>query len=120
MSGKSEKAIAENKWKPGQSGNPAGRPKGAKNKTTLMKQAIEGELVEELQKDVKDVLAKAVSLAKDGNEQMIKLIIDKFIPNARVDDGEGSKGVGGINIVVQGYEKPTINVERVKEEDDER
>jgi len=117
---KKEKALAENRWKPGESGNPAGRPKGSKNKTTLMKQAIEGELVEELQKDVKDVLAKAVSLAKQGNEQMIKLIIDKFIPNARAEGEEGSKGIGGINIIVSGMEKPTVNVQRVEENDDER
>jgi Family of unknown function (DUF5681) len=75
-------------WKPGQSGNPAGRPKGSKNKITLMKIVLEGELRQQLGPHMAEVLAKALSLAKEGNEQMIKLLVDKTIPTTKASDEE--------------------------------
>lgn len=47
------------RWKPGQSGNPAGRKKGSKNKPTTMAQAIAEEL------------AKEVEVTIDGKRQMV-------------------------------------------------
>jgi hypothetical protein len=79
-------------WQPGQSGNPAGRPKGAKNKITLMKQALEGELRTQLAPDMADILAKAIMLAKEGSEPMIRLLLDKTLPSTKAqDDEEGGK-----------------------------
>ena len=70
-------------WTKGQSGNPAGRPVGVKNKITLVKLQIEGELRGQTKDDMREVLAKAVELAKAGDKDMIKMLVDKWISPAR-------------------------------------
>lgn len=77
-------------WKPGQSGNPAGRPKNSKNKITLIKQALEGELRVQMGPHMAEVLTKALEMAKDGNEAMIKLLVDKCVPTTKAGDDEGT------------------------------
>lgn len=60
-------------WMKGQSGNPQGRPKGAIDKRRLAK-AISDE-------DQKILLEKALEMAKNGNEPMLRLLLDKLLPN---------------------------------------
>lgn len=76
------------RFKPGQSGNPAGRPKGVRNKITMMKEALEGELRAQMGPSMAAVLAKAVEMALDGNEQMIKLLVDKTVPTTKSREDE--------------------------------
>lgn len=73
-------------WKKGQSGNPAGRPKGSKNNITLLRQALEGELRVQIGPHMAEVLMTAINMAKDGNEAMIKLLVDKTLPTSKGDD----------------------------------
>ncbi len=75
----------------GKSGNPAGRPKGSKNKITLMKLALEGDLRVQLQRDAAEILSKAIELAKQGDQAMIKLLVDKMIPTSKSLDDEPTK-----------------------------
>jgi hypothetical protein len=57
----------------GQSGNPAGRPRGARNKRTLALETImEGE------SDV--ITRKAVEMAKGGHMAAIRLVLDRLAP----------------------------------------
>lgn len=116
-----EAPIVTNQFKKGVSGNPRGRPKGSKNKTTLIRKEMEISALEELQKDSVKVLQKAVELALEGDTSMIKLVSDKILPNAKVDTEKGGqKGFGGINITIAGLEeKPAINAEIIEEIDDE-
>jgi hypothetical protein len=86
-------------WQKGQSGNPLGRPKGSKNKITLMKLQLEGELRTQIKRDMQDIVAKAITMAKEGDAQMIKLLVDKCISPARADESEG-EGVKGVNVFV--------------------
>lgn len=79
------------RWKKGQSGNPAGRPKGTKNKITLMRLALEGELRTQLSGEMASIVAKGIEMAKEGNEAMIKLFVDKTLPSMKAgDDAEAA------------------------------
>lgn len=81
-------AKPSTKFPKGQSGNPAGRPKGSKNKITLMKLALEGELRAQLKPHMADILLMAIEMAKKGDTGMIKLLIDKTVPTTKAGDDE--------------------------------
>lgn len=118
---KKGKSLKENQWKPGVSGNPSGRPKGSKNKSTLIKEVIEGDVAVAIGQDVVKVLQKAVEMALEGDGAMIKLIADKFVPNAKLEDDRGrGNGFGGINITISGMDTkvtPAINAEIIEEDE---
>jgi hypothetical protein len=60
-------------FKKGKSGNPAGRPKGALNHTTLIVQKL-------LASEAEEVSRKVIEMAKDGDFQAAKLIIERVCP----------------------------------------
>src|SRR5262249_30739897 len=65
------------KFKKGQSGNPSGKPKGCKNATTI--------LFDEMLKDnAKDLIEKAIEMAKNGDGPALRLCIERLAP-ARKD-----------------------------------
>jgi len=106
-------------FQPGKSGNPAGRPKGTKNKLTIMKLALEGELREQLKYDMAEIMAVAIELAKKGDTSMIKLLIDKTVPTTKSTDDEPQKEKITIQIgrLPDGRDEPTvINGEVLKDE----
>jgi hypothetical protein len=63
-------------FKPGQSGNPTGRPKGARNATTLAVEAL-------LDGEGEALTRKAIDLAKAGDMQALKLCMDRIVPPRR-------------------------------------
>lgn len=63
----------QGKFRKGRSGNPFGRPRGIKNKATLLAEALfEGE--------IEGICRKAIEEAKQGNMQAIKLVLDRILP----------------------------------------
>jgi len=65
-------------FKPGQSGNPSGRPRGLSDRRTLFRQMIDpyqGKLVN-----------VAVEMALNGNEQMLRLLLNRLLPAKPRDD----------------------------------
>jgi hypothetical protein len=61
------------KFKPGQSGNPNGRPKGSRHKTTLaIEKLLDGE--------GEEITRKAIDLAKGGDMGAIRICLDRLAP----------------------------------------
>lgn len=60
------------RFKKGESGNPAGKPRGAKDKRTELRQL--------LQPHANDLLQKAVSLALSGDPAALKMCLDRICP----------------------------------------
>ena len=63
-------------FKAGQSGNPAGRPKGSRNKATLAAEdLLEGEL--------EAIIRKLLEKAKGGDSTALRLCLDRLMPRRR-------------------------------------
>jgi hypothetical protein len=60
-------------FKPGKSGNPAGKPRGARNKTTVAMEKL-------LDDDAETITKKAIELAKGGDMTALRLCLDRIIP----------------------------------------
>ena len=60
-------------FKPGESGNPAGKPKGARNKVTLAIEAL-------LDGEAEALTRKAIELAKSGDMTALRLCLDRLAP----------------------------------------
>ena len=82
---------------PGVSGNPAGRPVGVRNKTTLVKEFIESKLTGELEEDAIEILQTAIKKAKSGDNAMIKFLLGDMLSEVR---REATKGTSGGAVVV--------------------
>jgi Family of unknown function (DUF5681) len=67
------KKQEETLFQKGYSGNPKGRPKGKKNKSTLLAQSL-------LENDVEAICARLLIEAKEGNIQAIKIVMDRILP----------------------------------------
>lgn len=82
-----EIAKAGGMWLPGQSGNPAGRPKGAKGRLAELKRELEIAVRDNLNpKVVRGILQRMAEMALAGDVKAAKLILDKVLTNA--SDGE--------------------------------
>ena len=66
-------------FEPGQSGNPSGRPKGARNKTTIAVEAL-------LDDEAEALTRKVIELALAGNMAAIRLCFERLLP-PRCDRG---------------------------------
>lgn len=83
----------DGKFPKGVSGNPAGRPKGSKNKITLLRESLELQLREQAAPDMAGVLHKATELALDGNPGMIKLLLELHMSKSAPEGGTGKEKV---------------------------
>lgn len=73
--------LAEHQWKPGQSGNPAGRPKGARAK---IEEIFLKDLYESWQKNG----VEALQLSFEKDPISYARIVASILPKAIVEDGE--------------------------------
>lgn len=67
-------------WEKGQSGNPAGRPKGIKDKRALFREMLEAK--------APALVEKAIDMAMQGDASALRLCIDKILPTLKQVDAE--------------------------------
>ena len=65
-----------NRFKPGQSGNPSGRPAGSRHKTTLAIEAL-------LEGEAEKLTRKAIEMALAGDTVALRLVLDRIAPPRR-------------------------------------
>jgi hypothetical protein len=73
-----EKEAYAMPFQQGQSGNPAGRPRGSRNKATiLLRDLLDGESTA--------ITRKAIELAKDGDIAAIRICMERLVPPRKSD-----------------------------------
>jgi hypothetical protein len=82
--------TTEGRFSPGQSGNPAGRPKGSRNKASLVAEAL-------LEEATGPVVAQAIETALAGDGPMLRTLVQAMFPknagrSIELDIPEGSWG----------------------------
>ncbi len=63
----------QGRFRKGRSGNPFRRPRGVRNKATLLAEAL-------FEDEIEGICRKAIEEAKQGNIQAIKLVLDRILP----------------------------------------
>lgn len=89
-------------FKTGQSGNPAGKPKGTRSKSTQLLEAL-------LQENAKEITETVIAQARGGNLLAARIILERLIPPARerpinveLPDVESTAGVAAAqNAILQ-------------------
>ncbi|MFT3986301.1 DUF5681 domain-containing protein [Aestuariivirga sp.] len=66
-------AKQDSRFQPGQSGNPAGRPSGSRNKATLAAEKL-------LDGETEALTRKAVEMALEGDGQALRLCLERILP----------------------------------------
>lgn len=69
-------ALRGRPFPPGTSGNPAGRPRGSRNRSTVIAQSL-------LDGDAEALVARAIALAKEGDGIALRLCIERLVPRKR-------------------------------------
>lgn len=68
----------EGRFKPGKSGNPAGRPPGIPDRRVALRALLEPH--------AKDLIETAVALAKKGDQAALRMCLDRLVPPLRATD----------------------------------
>ena len=73
----------DTRYKPGQSGNPTRRPKGARNKAAVAAEAL-------LEGEAETITRKCIDLALEGDHTALRLCLSRILPVKR------EKGIPGL------------------------
>jgi hypothetical protein len=93
--------VTTTKFTKGMSGNPKGRPKGSKNKSTVLREAMENKTDRMLSREVPKVLQVVIAAAIKGDMSAAKMILDRAVPVKKAGDGSDMAAAGGINITIK-------------------
>ena len=96
-------------WVKGQSGNAKGRAPGSKNKITLLKMQVEGELRTQMTPAMPSIVAKMMEMALAGDGDMLKTLYKSWVTGTKVADEEPSREKIHITIGKLDAGPPTIN-----------
>ncbi|HCU68160.1 MAG TPA: hypothetical protein DGF30_02805 [Desulfomicrobium sp.] len=76
MPEKTGRKQATTRFKPGQSGNPSGRPRGARNKASVLAQKL-------MEGQAEAVVQTVIEAALTGDMAAARLIVERLVPPAR-------------------------------------
>ena len=76
-----------------------GRPKGSKNKLTLLREAVLAKAEDMVLNDWEEVVQTTLTLAKAGDTQCLKILWDRVIPSKRAIDDRTS-GVDKTKVII--------------------
>lgn len=65
-----------NRFQPGQSGNPAGRRSGSRNKTSLLVERL-------LDDEAEAIVRKAIEKAKEGDGPVLRAVLERLAPGRK-------------------------------------
>ena len=96
-----------------------GRPKGAKGKLTLLREAVLAKAEEMVLSDWEDVVKQTLELAKAGDSTALKILWDRVIPSKRaVEEGKGKEDKLNITINVEGMAVKAVMDEPLSSNED--
>jgi len=107
----------------GATGNPKGRPLGAKNRIVKAKQELELLLREEIVNadQIRGIWLSMVAEAQNGNVTAAKLILDKVMSNSKVDEDVGQDGnqitIKIDNLTLPGHDEKVVEGEVIDNEE---
>jgi hypothetical protein len=108
---------SEGQFIEGVSGNPKGRPKGSKNKITLLKMSAEEAWRERNMHRLDTVLDMILQDALDGDKASRKMIFDAVISKAQVAEEKGAGQKQVITVHRMDVNKGEKSTKTTKEED---
>jgi hypothetical protein len=79
---------SEGQWVPGVSGNPRGRPKGSKNRITLLKAMAEEAVREKHTPQMLEVIQQIINQAQDGDKEAQRLVWNAIMSKG-LSDSDG-------------------------------
>lgn len=79
------------RFPPGQSGNPLGKAKGTKNRITLARLMLEEGLRQQLTNAGPKIMQKAIKMALDGDDKIMRVLLDKMLTTPKGDDGSDAR-----------------------------
>jgi len=89
--------------------NPAGRPKGSKNKVTLLKEAVLASSEELVLHNWVKLVQKTIDLAEEGDTTALKILWDRVIPSKRaIDTTAEGRDKHSITINISGLEVKSV------------
>jgi len=111
-----DKEPIKGRFQKGHPGGP-GRPPGTKDKITLLRHAIELQLREKGSGEMLAVLDTAIKLAKAGDRQMIKLLLEQWVTKGVQHEEKTTERKLEINVNVPAQPvKPEAEAEGIVDE----
>lgn len=77
-----------------------GRPKGVKNKTTLLKEVMAQGFDVAVKRDFKKIVSAVITKAIDGDLTAAKLILDRVVPVSKAIDSETRGKKDGMTVTI--------------------
>lgn len=77
-----------------------GRPKGSRNKVTVLREAVMAKAEDMVLKDWEDIVTATLKLAKQGDSACLKILWDRMVPAKRAEQG-GGHGSKDFNVTIK-------------------